>query len=120
MRDKLIELVKKADETVCGFDIYGDFGRLADELLANGVIVPPCKIGDTAWVYNQSTGKIYENVVVCLKVVGTSRYKNTIRVEYHNAHGESSCRKFQWAQIGKQVFFTKEEAERALKEREKV
>ena len=39
MRDRLIELLEKADETVCGFDIYGDFGRLADELLANNVVV---------------------------------------------------------------------------------
>ena len=92
--------------------------QLADYLLANGVIVPPCKVGDEVWVYNQLANQIYKNVVVCIKTRGTSKNKNTILFEYRNVHGETSCRKFKWSQIGKQVFLTREAAEAKLKESE--
>lgn len=75
---------------------------LADHLLANGVIVPPCKVGD----------RVYELVNWC---------------DYTNCHFEGGCsrcndkgmveRKFNYShlgQLGKTVFPTKEEAERAL------
>ena len=91
---------------------------IADHLIANGVIVPPCKVGDEVWVYNQLANQIYKNVVVCIKTRGTSKNKNTISLEYRNVHGETSCRKFTWSQIGKQVFLTREAAEAKLKESE--
>ncbi len=67
MRDRLIELLREAKEhpektcprwelptcSGCNYD-KGDecdrIARLADHLLKNGVIVPPCKAGDTVWV----------------------------------------------------------------------
>jgi hypothetical protein len=47
MRDRLVELIQaKQDEiTLCGS--FADY--LADHLIANGVIVPPCKAGDDIW-----------------------------------------------------------------------
>ena len=114
MRDRLIELLKsgvKQLEHQAGARTFGD---LADHLLANGVIVPPVSVGQTVWVYNATTNNIYENKVVCIKIMGASKYKNRIVVEYHNQYGEFSCRKFTWAQIGKQVFLTEEEAVNAL------
>ena len=57
MRDRLIELLKQADFdyseecTACLENGYKAIPKLeeffADHLLANGVIVPPCKVGDT-------------------------------------------------------------------------
>lgn len=124
MRDRLIELLKKydTDEAVCDLcdRPLEDCAKcsneiLADYLLENGVICPPCKAGDTVWVYNSITGKIYENTVVCIKMRGKGACRNTMSLEYTNAHKETSCRKFKWAQVGKQVFLTKEAAEKALK-----
>ena len=92
---------------------------LIDYLLDHGVIVPPCNVGDTVWVYNSTTGKIYENTVVCIKVRSKGVCRNTMSLEYTNVHKETSCRKFKWSQVGKQVFLTKEEAEAALKGGEK-
>ena len=55
MRDRLVELIK---ETHC-VDVWDDYNddfkkpdpieKLADHLIANGVIVPPCKVGDTVY-----------------------------------------------------------------------
>ncbi len=92
-------------------------GRYAAYLIANGVIVPPVKVKQTVWVYNQTTCKIYQNTVIGIYVNGASPNRNAIKVEYINKYGESSCRKFTWAQIGKQVFLSREEAEKALAER---
>lgn len=89
----------------------GCVGKFADHLLANGVIVPPFKVGQTVWVYNGVANKVFQNTVISIKFVGKSWNKNTIETRYINKFGEPSCRKFAWAQMGKQVFFTKEEAE---------
>ena len=51
MRDRLIELLLNVDYAL---DTDGREARdsaefIADYLLENGVIVPPCKLGDTVW-----------------------------------------------------------------------
>ena len=57
-RERLIELIKNSNVLQCCGCHYNDFDRyckrIADYLLANGVIVPPFKIGD-------NNGIIYEN-----------------------------------------------------------
>lgn len=54
-RDRLIELLN-ADMSGCD----GDYAEeLADYLIANGVIVPPCKVYDTVWaIENPLTRKL--------------------------------------------------------------
>lgn len=53
MRERLIELlhnIPPMETTVCSRangKTYKTMGHIADYLLANGVIVPPCKVGDT-------------------------------------------------------------------------
>lgn len=105
MRDRLIELFEKA------LDEYGKnnfpcfvSNYLTDYLLANGVIVPPCKVGDTVY---------YETY--------TNNGSTSIGVQPHKiiAHRlimvtESNCLIADF-EIGKTVFLTREEAERALK-----
>ena len=128
MCDRLIELIQQADDK-CGHTSCGECGRfgteydcliglIADYLLANGVIVPPCKVGDTVWVVNKTAGKVFYNTVVGIFVSGTSPHKNGVKCEYRNICGETSNRKFTWAQFGRQVFHSREEAEAALKEKE--
>lgn len=87
---------------------------VADFLLENGVILPPCKVGDTMFVVNQSKGQIFKNKVTGICIAGTADYKNIIRLEYINQYGEKSYRKFTFRQVGKNVFHTREEAEKAL------
>lgn len=86
--------------------------EIADYLLSHGVILPPCKVGDTVWVFNQLKGCIYENKVHGIYLTGTGNCKNTIRLEYTNQFGEKSYRKYSFSQFGKNVFLSPEEAER--------
>lgn len=48
-RERLVELLKKAPLCDKAFDLQysdGTIEKIADYLLENGVIIPPCKVGD--------------------------------------------------------------------------
>ena len=124
-RDRLIELIKNAEyeslkyEMANKFYPFDDYKSrsefIADYLLENGVIVPPCKVGDTVYVVSQGQGfcmrwNVYEGKVVDIHL--NRHNKLTIRVE----NGEKFFGYFEPCFI----FLTKEEAEEKLKEREKV
>ena len=83
----------------------------ADYLIENGAIVPPCKIGDTVYcVCEDDEGNfIQENKVteVCTKGFWVSCY-----VPPENDMGLFES----YEDIGKTIFFIKEEAEQKLKE----
>ena len=126
MRDRLIELVSKAREkcnlTSCCDCGYRDSEPLtncysyliADHLLENGVIVPPCKVGDTVWfeLYGQIESAVIYHCTYELSRKGcllTGAYaKDTRGIELG----------FDENLIGKTVFLTCEEAEQELKEKE--
>ena len=104
----------------CSADLE-TYQEIADHLLANGVIVPPVKVGD--WVYYvhetfydkkymqaKEDELDFSNIV---KIVERPNCKTNLMLEKT---------KFDWLLMGSwlkgEVFLTKEEAERALKERE--
>jgi hypothetical protein len=80
----------------------------------------PCWIGDVVWLVNFSQQKIFLNTVDGIYITGVGKNSNTVRLEYVNKLGEKQYRKFTWAQFGKTIFFTREEAESALNRRKEV
>ena len=123
MRDRLIEILNKT-VAITNEDSADYLEWLADELLANGVIVPPCKVGDTLWIrWSLSQGHkkdIYPVKVYALRF-DTKKNNKRICVEGHfkiTSYGGSYTHyyngTFAWESIGKTVFLTKEEAEKAL------
>lgn len=114
MRDRLIELCREAQAKYLEEEPpVGDFGAyLADHLLANGVIVPPVRIGQRVWYikggyYNSAKKHPCEievteiNQKFCGKVLSWGFIANGTR--------------YRFSSIGKTVFLTREEAEQALK-----
>lgn len=91
---------------------------IADQLLANGVIVLPCRVGDTVWFIKSLFG--YAKQPMCGKVYAIKTYTSenifTFCVTMDNSR---ATRTFTSADIGKTAFLTKEEAEKAL-EKENV
>ena len=93
----------------------------ADYLLANGVIVLPCKVGDVLYVvfkaYNEE--KVYPVNVSAIRM-DTKKNNNrvcvwgTFHITKFYAHEYKATFKFD--SIGKTVFLTREEAEAKLKE----
>jgi hypothetical protein len=113
MRDRLIELLES-------FPTFGGGSlkekwmpeaveRLAQHLLANGVIAPPCKVGDTVWCILPND---YDEAYIAEKFVTAILMRDIgliIRCGFLH---------FKELEIGKDLFFTREEAEKELSERE--
>lgn len=101
MREKLIQLLIEANNIVKrnGFDFNANV--MADYFIENGVIALQCEIGDT--VYQTDGIRIYE-----LQVFDVSIYKNKPYYETEDIDFVDDA-------IGKTVFLSREEAERALK-----
>lgn len=111
-RERLIEILSKTIYPKEGVD---PAEVVADYLLDNGVIVPPCKVGDTVWVINSyanSRLEIINRMVEPIEVESVAISKDGIEIEtveaiYFPEH------------FGELIFFTKKEAEKALAERGK-
>ncbi len=115
VRDRLIKLLCKAP---LGFKTFENqyykstISKIADYLIANGVIVPPCKVGAEIFgVFDnddEQRKEIYEGKVLCFSLDENNllwakmRYKNGLTY-WHTIDD-----------FGKTVFLTKEEAEKAL------
>ena len=143
-RDRLIELLvnfRKPDNPITQMAERMIIERIADYLLANGVIVPPCKVGDTVYVitdcshimmyydndYLTGTGEIecpFEDVC---NFTDCNDENTQVLETYVNFMGcEDGSEWFfrcehingvkDFNEIGKTVFLTKEEAEEKLKE----
>lgn len=115
MRDRMIELLFES-ELFNGADGKADANSLADHLLANGVIVPPCKVGDVVYYINTRyhialyRNRVYEAKVARI-VVTTLGVALVIQIR-----DESGCCEIPDVKdFGKTVFLTREEAEQALK-----
>ena len=122
MRDRLIELIDKADEEckhsksceACSGYNKGSMCmnyHIADYLLANGIIVPPCKVGDTVYVVEDWGYKkeLKEKEIGVIVIKGTNDFSKELWEDvYGGVIGT-------FADFGKTVFLTKEEAEQALK-----
>lgn len=95
-RDRLIELL--------GDYLYSE--QIADHLLANGVIVPPCKVGDKVYLPCLNDWGDIENYTITEFVLDNDGLLFVVDDEDRETHPIE--------EIGTDVFLTKEEAEKAL------
>ena len=105
-RDRLIKLLEYAHNY--GGDTYVEISNreeLADYLLENGIIAPPCKIGDDLWYID------YDNKVECAKNnIAKIVYCGNEKFKIIDTDGISD-------DIGTRfAYLSKEDAEKALKE----
>lgn len=123
-RERLIELLKSdscQSPMLCDPNCkYANLercyeARTTDYLLENGVIVPPVKVGDTVYTnysmqgwYLRSKDRPYKATVVYMGINSEKDYMNVVfeKGEYMLS--------FEFDKIGKTVFLTREEAEKAF------
>lgn len=115
-RERLVELLLES-EPIKERDLDDDWGDneisdIADYLLENGVIVLPVKVGDTVYTVSKKRG-IEAKMVVEISWkrdwAGTDLGWGLI------LSGKRSNNRYNVSSIGKTVFLTKEQAEKALK-----
>lgn len=107
-KERLVELIGNAPIGVNGITLLDKhepkvIEEVADYLLANGVIVPLCKVGDT--VYQTDGVRIYELEILDVLLHKNKPYYETESIDFDNDA------------IGKSIFLTREEAEAKLKEK---
>jgi hypothetical protein len=107
MRERLIKLLEEADE----YPAYQSYEGFADYFLNNGVVLLPCKVGDTLYhISNCITAEDFgKNYIDFGRVtqISIGRYGEYIFLDT----GYS----FPFDSVGKTVFLAKEDAEKALK-----
>lgn len=144
MRDRLIELINKGSYCPPDYDgeerdtnsIYHCEGckyehskdctaeRIADALIANGVILPPCRVGDIVYCINAISLKspiINVCEVDALHITSGKNHRGHKKPSYALMRGKdmkSLSTRIYFDSFGKTVFLTKEEAGKALKEKE--
>lgn len=113
MRDRLKELILNAPRKDV---VYGNIkldkpiqtaNTIADHLIANGVIVPPVRVDQTVWFIRNKT----EIIATCVEKIILKHNGLYIKLCCNSMY-ETTCNS-----IGKTVFLTREDAERALKEK---
>lgn len=106
MRERLVELIKKGidkhESTIENY-VHPEWEFIADYLLDKGVVVPTIAIDDTVYRIGQDD-KVYEWQIAYIHA-----YKD------ENVYIDDSDNYIFESDIGKTVFLTREEAERALK-----
>lgn len=117
-KDRLVELLDEAEyknigyemaNKFCPFDNYKSRSEfVSDHLLANGVIVPPCKVGDK--VYRISTRPHSR-----MKYVQETTISR-IAIDNEGIWLFCTCNPIAKCVFGKTVFLSREEAEAKLKE----
>ena len=118
-REKLIELTQiSLNENIGKSCRLAE--NIADYLLANGVIVPPCKVGDKVYIIRKNKISYVKECEVVF--VGISADKKCSYFNFVENYADGTFKKsysMVFDVIGKTVFLTKEEAEKALAERSK-
>ena len=110
MRERLIELLTKTFDEQYEKRMLITPQHTSDYLLANGVIVPPVKVGDIFYGINETSYDDYE--VLGFKFSRRKGDDEDVLIVLTTYEME-----FIW---GEEAFPTKEDAENALKERERV
>lgn len=109
-RERLIELVEEAKEEYAG-DVsdHTETEYIVECLLNNGVIVPPCKVGQTVYVITLDK-TVEERIVRGVMQYADGLFINLIEEKPFYVYDAPLH----------QIFLTREEAEAKLKECEKV
>ena len=122
-RERLIDMIDKAldkhESTIENY-VHPEQEWIADYLLTNGVIVRPCKVGDTLFFADAIFGEVLKAKVIVIEINYFTEPQLWLTIEYNSPYtGTQEYKSRIDLMIGKTVFLTKEEAEKALKERER-
>lgn len=132
MRERLVRLIKEAHDGQKYITSDTSINAIADFLLENGVVVPPCKVGDVVYVnpknwsgwsaINYDNCFIHSEYFLVADVVSIikTRKQNLIKLKVYNRTTYTpEYKRYPISSIGKTVFLTREDAEAKLKGKKK-
>ena len=126
-RERLIELLMQGELEASKQGVFNcSWSKrkaeiIADFLLDNGVIVPPVKVSGTVYINGKPAEVSFiriENISFCIQVDCFWKDCKDCCFVDSNICNNGGYFEFTASDIGKTVFLTREEAEKALKERD--
>ena len=120
-RERLIELYYKTQQMRM---MRHGVGECVDFLLENGVVAPPCKVGDTIWVIDREDGEAVDisGVIFLAKskgcIIATTQindYDLNEIIGFHINETQDNFDTHLMVYSDDDCFLTREEAENALK-----
>ena len=114
-RDRLVELLEDTlHEWEC--DVQAEtLTQIAEHLIANGVIVPPCKVGDMVYMVTHN-GNIRNLTILEIDIELEEKENKMTCLGVYEFEGKPCYLQVESFKFSKTVFLTKEEAEERLKE----
>ena len=115
-RERLIRLMQEASQNKSDYAGNIGLGQIADYLLEHGVIILPCKVGDTVYELEEN-GRIAKGTVQSIhqNLVGNEQGR-WIVTSWFDYYADSKKAGFECSStfddFGKTVFLTREEAEK--------
>lgn len=103
MREKLMQLIKYAERKMT-------YEEMIDYLIANGVVVLPCKVGDVVFVIPTKENRLTE--IVAMRCIGFSLGEPNDTMNL--ATDKNKLYQPSFDKFGKTVFLTKAGAEEAF------
>lgn len=121
-RERLIELLEDTLHEWESDVSVQTLTEIAEHLIENGVIVPPCKVGDYLYTNSAMQGWYMRkrNAPYRVKIVfiGLNDSEKMGGGVLHVLYENDWMLEFPFSDIGKTIFLTYEEAKRLLKERD--
>lgn len=119
MRDRLIKLLSVTVD-VCNLT-DNEVEIVADYLIANGVIIPPCKVGNTVYWIENNEIRVGEVTEIERRKEPEAVLQNAPIKETYNVCSALTLNgweltPYSYSDFGKTVFLTKDQAEQKLKE----
>ena len=116
-REKLIKLLEIA---LPKHSSRGLIEGIADHLLENGVIVPPFRCGDRVWFVLEGLGEVCEAIVIKYEYNYFTSPQEWLTIEYISDFvGKHEYESRIDLMLGKTVFLSREDAEKALRKEDK-
>ncbi len=125
MRDRLIKSYKKANAEYLDYlesidqkglvDTDGKASFIVDRLIKDGVIVPPCKVGNIVWLIEHNA--VERATVNKVEITGSSELRITLKKL--NLVGKYVYFQLEQKELGKTIFIgenAEDQAEQKLKE----
>lgn len=112
-KKKLVKLINEYTENITARELHSaDFDeKFADYLLANIGVIPPCKVGDTAYLLT-TNGAIQNLTVTDINIILRKNETSIICNAVFERDGRPCYIELVPSKIGKIYFFSLEDAER--------
>lgn len=117
-REKMVKAVKQIEMMRVMRNTHEECADYLIRFLASELNLPPCKVGDTVWLTLEllkGGQKLVESRCVKITIISDRQIVYSMHI---NERAIGNTLEFYDDDFGKTVFLSREEAEKALKERE--